>query len=142
MIDCGQHNLVRGRPTIVAADLVVRLSVLIVHRNARKGVGVLQHCTLKERANPPEKGSCCGVPITQRARDHTGLVLYGCIECCDALDQMNNIHLGANKSMGITFALSIDTYCRYATLSNCGEQQTTMRYQGCIHITAGHKDCG
>ena len=72
------------------ADLVVRLALCSVHRNARKGVGVAARsddaATLEERANPPEKGSCRRVPITQSARGHADDVLRGCTTCCDALD--------------------------------------------------------
>ena len=69
MIDRGQHNLERGRPTLaLRADLVVRLVSASVHRNARKGVGVRESACLRNVLIPLWKGSCNGVPTTQSAR--------------------------------------------------------------------------
>lgn len=55
----------------VTADLVVRLMLALVHRNARKGVGV-QRCVcvvcLRNVLIPLTKGSCHGVPITRNVK--------------------------------------------------------------------------
>ena len=93
MIDCGQHNLVRGTPNYIRrgrsrgeTDATAWRLCASVHRNARKGVGVLvEPVYLRNVLIPLTKGSCCRVPINTKRKRPSSRTCFDYVVVLDAV---------------------------------------------------------